>query len=219
LTASEAQFKAVVADGLYAVLVSPYIPPGTNPTQTLFNSDAASTEDVVRIAPSSILFVELMNEPNDVPVNETQLTASQYISYANTIISGLSSISPHVYISSGGATTGASNFVAWQDATVPSIGVDWVGAQYYGVNSSQFEQTLLNDEAMFKSKYLWQMTQWTPSSYNDISTAWSQLYEYIQYFGVYNLNLLEENPSWGFVFPPNSPPALKRLWDSERGRD
>ncbi|MBD5656697.1 MAG: hypothetical protein IAI50_16180 [Candidatus Eremiobacteraeota bacterium] len=204
IASSQAEVKAVAADGLFILLISPYVPKGVTPTQALYDSDASITEQTVALAPNSFAGVELMNEANnDGGLNETQLTTSQYVAYANTIANSL--YEAHTYTITSGATTSVSNFLSWQEATVPSISAECIGAHFYGISSSNFYSSLMGFEADFSNKN-WCMTEWIPSSRADLATAWSQLNGFVNYFGVFNLKLLEENPSWEGVFPPNSPP-------------
>jgi len=131
-----AQIQAYRAAGFGVMGISPYVPLGTAPTQSVFDQDASFVQTV---APS-LMVLELMNEPNNEgPLSEAQLSPSQYIAYAQTIARAARAANPGLFISSGG-TSGYDP--GWLAATIPALkasgSIDCVGVHPYGVAANQF---------------------------------------------------------------------------------
>jgi hypothetical protein len=151
VAASQAEVRAVVAHGLKILLVSPYVPLGAAPSGTLFTTAAAITAQTVALSPQSFLYVELMNEANDVSrFFETQFTPAQYVLYANTISAAL--LPYQTNTSTSGVTFNNPNYLSWLDATVPNINAPCVGAHFYSVSPNFFGSAISRSDCVIENK-------------------------------------------------------------------
>jgi hypothetical protein len=199
VAASRAEVRAVAADGLGILLITPYIPLNAPISHALFVADAEITEQTIALAPSAFVGVELMNEANEeAPLAETQLKPSEYVDYANTVAAAMPS---WMYVITSGLSVAEPSWQAWDAQTVPYIArANCVGTHLYGVNPTGFGSALAAVRSAFNKPVC--MTEWAPQSGATLAAAFrSSAADYAfagnhaPLFGLFNLRLLEAN-SW-----------------------
>jgi hypothetical protein len=195
---SESVLAKVNADGLKALLITPYLPNAAAASQATYNADAA---EVSKLAPS-LYGVELGNEfDNAGPLDEYSPTAAQDVAYQQTLATAARSANPALLISSGG-TSGYDP--GWLSATASAFaGVTCIGVHPYGVGASSFGSLWATIEAAYGKSACqdeWGNTPGNAVSAADLTTAIAQSNGVVPVFVYYNLANLEQNPSLAASF-------------------